>query len=434
MATTSIKIRTLQRKLYLRSKQHTEQRFYSLYDKVSRWDILKESWRRCRQNRGRSGIDNLTFEDIERQGLDSFLLVLQEELKQRKYLPSPVLRIGIPKDNGKVRYLGIPTIRDRVVQMACTILMEPIFEPEFHEDSYGYRVGRSAHQAVKQIAGYLNQGYRHVMDADLSSYFDTIPHEPLLAKVRRKISDSSFLNLLMMFLKSPRIEKNLDGSLRRIRSREGVPQGGVCSPILANIYLTDFSQELARRNTVKIVTYADDFVLMHKEAFTVEQKAWVVRRLQREGMKLNEEKTRYVNLWKTKQDFDFLGFNFQWVKGYYRDTYHLKLQPSKKSQKRFKDKIRAIVCHRNPQVLQILITRTNHLVRGWKQYFGAVGYPRKVFFKLDWFTVARFYRWSRSRSQRRSVYLAQDAWKKLDKAGLVFLQECKGSETVKELR
>lgn len=425
MASTPIKIRTLQRKLYLRSKQHKEQRFYSLYDKVSRWDILEEAWRRCRQNRGRAGVDNQTFEDIESSGLTSFLTGLREELIQRRYKPSPVLRIGIPKDDGKIRYLGIPTIRDRVVQMACTILMEPIFEPEFHEDSYGYRVGRSAHQAVKQIEGYLKQGYRHVMDADLSSYFDTIPHRPLLAKVKNKISDHSFLNLLSLFLKSPRLEKRSDGSSRMIRTREGVPQGGVCSPVLANIYLTDFCQEIGRRKTVKLVTYADDLVLMHRQAFTVDQKAWVALRLAKEGMTLNKEKTRYVDLWDTQQCFDFLGFNFRWVKGYYRDTYHFKVQPSKKSQKRFKDKIRSIICHRNPQTADILVSRTNRLVRGWKQYFGAVGYPRQVFFKLDWFTVGRFYRWSRSRSQRRSVYLAQDAWQKLSKAGLVFLQECK---------
>jgi len=426
MATTLAGVRCLQRKLYSRSKQRPEEKFYSLYDKLYRPDILHEAYARCRANKGGAGLDGQTFEQIERGegGITGLITGLAEELKDKSYRPGPIKRVMISEGEGKERPLGIASIRDRVVQMACNIIMQPIYDPDLHGESYGYRPKRSAQQAVKKIESYLKKGYTQVLDADLSGYFDSIPREELLGKVSRKISDESLMKLLKQMLKAPIAHVGNNGKIRIIANDAGIgtPQGSCLSPLLANIYLNDFCKVIEEKTPCRIITYADDFVILSKQTYTAEQLEWVEHRLKREGLTLNKDKTHCVDMSEKGQEFDFLGFNFKRVRGFYGKSTYIKIAPSKKSQKKFKDAIREIVKHRTSATLEVLVARVNRVTRGWKNYFGEVGYPRKIFFQLDWFVVARFYRWSRNRSQRKSRYLAQDAWRKLRAAGLVYLQ------------
>lgn len=426
MATTLAGVRCLQRKLYSRSKQRPEEKFYSLYDKLYRPDILHEAYARCRANQGGAGLDGQTFEQIERGegGITGLITGLAEELRDKSYRPGPIKRVMIREGKGKERPLGIASIRDRVVQMACNIIMQPIYDPDLHGESYGYRPKRNAHQAVKKIESYLKKGYTQVLDADLSGYFDSIPREELLVKVSRKISDESLMKLLKQMLKAPIAHVGNNGKTRIIANDTGIgtPQGSCLSPLLANIYLNDFCKVIEEKTPCRIITYADDFVILNKQTYTGAQLEWVERRLKRDGLTLNKDKTHCVDMSEMGQEFDFLGFNFKRVRGYYGKSTYIKIAPSKKSQKKFKEAIREIVKHRTSATLEVLVARVNRVTRGWKNYFGEVGYPRRIFFQLDWFVVARFYRWSRNRSQRKSRYLAQDAWRKLRAAGLVYLQ------------
>lgn len=426
MATTLVKVRCLQRKLYSRSKQRPEEKFYSLYDKLYRLDILHEAYARCRANKGGAGLDGQTFEQIERGqgGITGLITSLAKELKDKSYKPGPIKRVMISKGEGKERPLGIASIRDRVVQMACNIIMQPIYDPHLHMESYGYRPKRNAQQAVKRIESYLKMGYTQVLDADLSGYFDNIPREELLEKVSRRISDESLMKLLKQMLKAPIAHVDRYGKIKISANDIGIgtPQGSCVSPLLANIYLNDFCKLIEENTPCRIITYADDFVILNKQTYTGEQLEWVERRLQREGLTLNKHKTRCVDMSEKGHEFDFLGFNFKRVRCFYGKATYIKIAPSKKSQEKYKEAIREIVKHRTSATTEVLIARVNRINRGWKNYFGEVGYPRKIFFKLDWFVVARFYRWSRNRSQRKSRYLAQDAWQKLRVAGLVYLQ------------
>ncbi len=426
MAKTLARVRCLQRKLYSRSKQRPEDKFYSLYDKLYRPDILHEAYARCRANKGGAGLDGKTFEQIERgkDGITGLITSLAKQLKDRSYKPGPIKRVMISKGDGKERPLGIASIRDRVVQMACNIIMQPIYDPHLHTDSYGYRPKRSAQQAIKRIESSLKLGYTQVLDADLSGYFDTIPRDELLAKVSRKISDERFMKLLKQMLKAPIASVGINGKIKITANDVGVgtPQGSCLSPLLANIYLNDFCKLIEEKTPCRIITYADDFVILSRQTYTAEQLEWVERRLQREGLSLNKDKTHSVDMSMKGQEFDFLGFNFKRVRSFYGTSTYIKIAPSKKSQNKFKEAIRDIVKHRTSATLDVLVARVNRITRGWKNYFGKVGYPRKIFFKLDWFVVARFYRWSRNRSQRKSRYLAQDAWQKLRAAGLFYLQ------------
>jgi group II intron reverse transcriptase/maturase len=371
-------------------------------------------------------LDGQTFEQIERGqgGMAGLITNLAKDLKDKSYKPGPIKRVMISKGEGKERPLGIASIRDRVVQMACNIIMQPIYDPHLHRESYGYRPKRSAQQAVKKIESYLKTGYTQVLDADLSGYFDSIPREELLEKVARRISDESLMKLLKQMLKAPIAQVGRNGKIKVVANDIGIgtPQGSCLSPLLANIYLNDFCKLIEEKTPCRIITYADDFVILSKQAYTAEQLEWVERRLQREGLTLNKDKTHCVDMSEAGQEFDFLGFNFKRVRSFYGKSTYIEIAPSKKSQKKFKEAIREIVKHRTSATLEVLVARVNRITRGWKNYFGKVGHPRKIFFKLDWFVVARFYRWSRNRSQRKSRHLAQDAWRKLRVAGLVYLQ------------
>jgi len=434
MASTQIKIRNLQRKLYRVSKQKEGYQFYSLYDKTYRMDILREAYQKSKANRGKPGIDGKTFKDVEEAGVETFLIDISNALRERKYKPDIIKRVLIPKANGKKRPLGISTIRDRVVQTACKIVMEPIFEPHLHSQSYGYRPKMRAQEAVQEIDKAIKCGYNHVYDADLSGYFDTIPHQALMKKIKKRISDKQFLSLILKFLTNPVQVPQEGGKTICASSTVGTPQGNCLSPLFANIYLNDFCLKIANRTPCKIITYADDFVIMHRTPFTREQEVWFSECLSREGLKINPEKTKIVDMRRAKSNFDFLGFSFKRVKSFHGRGHYVKIQPSAKSQAKLKEKISNIVKHRTSLKLDQLIARVNPVLRGWHNYFKGTGYPRQVFFKMDWFVVGRFYRWSKKRSQRGSKYLTQDAWKKLRYEKLIFLQPCFGRITAKVTR
>ncbi len=427
MASTPTRIRSLQRKLYRLSKQNETYRFYSLYDKVYRRDILLEAYRRCKANRGAPGVDGVRFQDIERAGVEAFVAEISESLRARKYVPQPIRRVMIPKPDGRLRPLGIACIRDRVVQAACKIVMEPVFEPHLHGQSYGYRPRKRAQDAIREIEAGIKAGYVHIYDADLSGYFDSIPHQPLLDKLARRISDKQLLALIRKMLRAPVVRTDSSGKRHISASAAGVPQGNVLSPLLSNVYLNDFCRTIAKYTPCQIITYADDFVILHKRRFTRRQRDWFETRLQGEGLTINREKTRVVDMGELGAGFDCLGFTLKRVKGFYRHTRYVKIQPSKKSQRKFKDAIRQIVKHRTARTLDELVAHVNPITRGWRNYFEGVGHPRRVFFKMDWFTVGRFYRWSRRLSQRRCTRLTRDAWGILRTRGLIFLQPVRSS-------
>jgi len=310
---TPDKIRNLQRKLYCKAKAEPAFRFYLLYDKICREDILRHAYALARDNAGAPGVDGMTFEQIDASGVEVWLAGLREELVSKTYRPDPVRRATIPKPGGGERPLGIPTIRDRVVQTAAKIVLEPIFEADFEDSAYGYRPRRGAVDAVKETHRLLCRGYTDVVDADLSKYFDTIPHSDLLKSVARRIVDRHVLHLIKMWLQAPVEERDGDGK-RRISggkgNRRGTPQGGVVSPLLANIYMNRFLKHwrlsgCGEAFRAHVVSYADDFVILSR-GFAAEALAWTRAVMTKLGLTLNEAKTSVKDA--RRQGFDFLGY------------------------------------------------------------------------------------------------------------------------------
>jgi group II intron reverse transcriptase/maturase len=377
MLTTPESIRTLQRKLYRKAKQEPACRFHALYDKVYRADVLSHAYNLVRANKGSAGIDGVTFEDIEaKEGVTAFIAELAEALRNRRYEPSPVKRAMIPKSDGGQRPLGIPTIRDRVAQMAAKLVIEPIFEADFCDTSYGFRPGRSAHDAVDDVAQALNYGYNKVIDADLSKYFDTIPHDKLMIMVAERICDGAMLRLIQMWLKAPVIEVDKDGTKRTIGggkgNRKGTPQGGVISPLLSNLFLHLLDRIWERRDLkwnigARIIRYADDIVVLCRKST---DSAMVVLRqvLERMGLKLNESKTRVVDA--CQEGFTFLGFEVRMAKSHWTGNHYPHVQPSKKSLKAIKDRITELTVRtRTGMPLNLMVNEVNTTVRGWVGYF-----------------------------------------------------------------
>src|SRR6202795_3292868 len=314
--TTPDKIRNLQRKLYCKAKAEPIFRFYLLYDKICREDILVHAYRLARLNAGAPGVDGMTFARIEKQGLEAWLAGLRAELVSKTYRPDPVRRMMIPKANGGERPLGIPTIRDRVIQTAAKIVLEPIFEADFEDNAYGYRPARGAVDAVRQVHRHLSRGYTDVVDADLSRYFDSIPHSELLKSVARRVVDRHVLRLIKMWLRAPIEERDDGDGTRRIGGGEsnarGTPQGGVVSPLLANIYMNRFLKywRLTGRGEAfraHVIAYADDFVILSRGC-AAEALAWTKAVMTRLGLTLNEAKTSLKNA--RQERFDFLGYSF----------------------------------------------------------------------------------------------------------------------------
>ena len=378
MLTTPETIRTLQRKLYRKAKQEPACRFHALYDKVYRADILSHAYRLVRSNKGSAGIDGVTFEAIEEnEGVPAFTAGLEEALKNRTYQPDPVKRVMIPKSDGSQRPLGIPTIRDRVVQMAVKLVIEPIFEADFCETSYGFRPKKSAHDAVEAVTYALNTGYTEVIDADLSKYFDTIPHANLMATVAERICDGEILRLIQMWLKAPIMEMDKDGTKRNIGggkgNRKGTPQGGVISPLLSNLYLHILDRIWERNNLqqrlgARIVRYADDIVMLCRRNKSDKAMAVLRQILERLKLSLNEIKTKIVNVHKGK--FDFLGFTIWMGENSKSGNLYPHVQPSKKSLKAIKDRVTALTKReRTVKPLEIIVNEVNATVRGWVGYF-----------------------------------------------------------------
>lgn len=371
-------IRTLQRKLYRKAKQEPACRFHALYDKVYRADILSHAYALVRANKGSAGIDGVTFAAIEEQeGITAFIAELEEALRNKTYKPDPVKRVMIPKADGSQRPLGIPTIRDRVAQMAAKLVIEPIFEADFCETSYGFRPKKSAHAAVDDVAYAMNTGYTEVIDADLSKYFDTIPHANLMAVVAERICDGAILHLIQMWLKAPVVEVDKDGTKRNIgggkANRKGTPQGGVISPLLSNLYLHLLDRiwernNLQRRLGARIVRYADDIVLLCRRGQSGQVMTVLRQILERLELTLNEAKTKIVNAYKGK--FDFLGFTIWMGKSRRTGRLYPHVQPSKKAEQKVKDRITELTRReRTVMPLEWVVNETNAMVRGWVGYF-----------------------------------------------------------------
>jgi RNA-directed DNA polymerase len=375
--TTPERIRTLQRKLYAKAKQEPAYRFYALYDKLYRADILSHAWRLVKANKGSPGVDGMSFEALESgEGIATFLRDLAQDLKDKTYRGQPVRRVMIPKADGRMRPLGIPTIRDRVAQMAMKLIIEPIFEADFCPNSYGFRPKRSAHDAVDDIANTLWAGYTHVIDADLSQYFDSIPHAKLLAVVAERIVDGGILRLITQWLKAPVIGEDEHGVKRTVgggkANRKGTPQGGVISPLLANCYLHILDrlwqrQHLKGKLNAHLVRYADDFVVLCRQE--VEEPLTVVRQvLERLGLSLNEAKTQVVDA--TVASFEFLGFSIRMSRGRRTGKPYPHVCPSAKTLKNIKTKLTALTGRELTSIaLEKIVGTVNRSLRGWVNYF-----------------------------------------------------------------
>jgi group II intron reverse transcriptase/maturase len=362
-------LREFQRKLHEKAKAEPKYRFYSLYDKTYRMDVLAEAYRKAKANGGACGVDGETFEDIETKGLDGYLAELQREMKERRYVPKPVRRVYIPKPNGSDRPLGIPTIRDRVVQTAFLMVLEPIFEADFADSSYGFRPQRSAHDAVREIYKYLNWGCVEVYDVDVEKYFDTVDHGRLMKLVAKRISDGEVLRVIQQWLSCGYVE---DGQHRQ--SKRGTPQGGVISPLLANIYLNPVDQAFKRyglgaiRNgSIHLIRYADDVVILAQR--NLEDGIGLLHHyVERLGLRINQEKTRRLTL-GIGESVDFLGFRFHNVKSRKTGTRLILVRPSPRSQERFRVAVRKHVHHSIALRVKEQVVNLNRYLRGWMGYF-----------------------------------------------------------------
>jgi RNA-directed DNA polymerase len=371
---TPEKIGNLQRKLYVKAKAEPEYRFYLLYDKVYREDILEHAYKLAKANRGAPGVDGVTFARIEEAGVQEWLSGLRQELCEKRYKPQPVRRVMIPKPGGGERPLGIPTIRDRVVQTAVKLVVEPVLEADLSPYTFGYRPGKSALDAIKVVQGMLNRGYTDVVDADLSKYFDTIPHSELLKSVAARISDRNILRLIKMWLKAPVEERTEDGGKRMTggkNAKKGTPQGGVISPLLANRYMNRFLRywektEQPRRLRARIVSYADDFVILSRGK-AAEALDWTRNAITRLGLTLNEVKTKLKDA--RRERFEFLGYSFGPHRHWRDGELYLGTSPSPKSVARLKQKVRDRLktshCRPWPDIRDGL----NAILRGWDNYF-----------------------------------------------------------------
>jgi len=392
-------VRTLQTTLQTKAKNEPATRFYSLWDKVCREDVLFDAYRRCRANRGAPGVDRERFEDIEEHGRNDWLERLQQELKAKTYRPQPLLRVWIPKASGGERPLGIPTVRDRVVQMAVLLVTGPIFEVDLFRWQYGFRTGVDAKMALRRIHfGIVDRGARDVVDADLSDYFNTIPHGDLMRCVARRIADGSVLSVIRDWLNAPVIERTSNGERQSTEAKDshrGTPQGGVISPLLANLYFRRFmlawyGHGYADKYQAEIVNYADDFVILCREGRGEGAMEAMRHLMGKLGLTVNEKKTRLVKL--PDERFDFLGYTVGRFYGLGGRPYW-GTRPSKKSIKRLKDAVHDATTRRwNALDVESRVTELNPLLRGWAGYFNQ-GPVTRIYEDLDRYVARRLRVW-----------------------------------------
>jgi len=403
------KIQEFQRKLHEKAKADPKYRFYSLYDKSYRMDILDEAYRRAKANGGTCGVDGETFDAIESGDAREYLAVLQKELKEERYLPKPVRRVYIPKQNGTMRPLGIPTVRDRIVQTAFLIILEPIFEADFCDSSFGFRPKKSAHDAVKEIYKYLNWGCDQIYDVDLEKYFDTVEHWKLMKLLALRISDGKILHVIKQWLDCGYVE---DGQHRQ--SKRGTPQGGVISPLLANVYLNPVDKAFERSRigdrkagAVHIIRYADDMMILAEK--NLDKGITLLESyIDRLGLRINKEKTRRLNMSVDKK-VEFLGFQFLRTTSRTTKKRLNLVTPSPKSLNRCRARVRNLVNRSVPLNVKDQVKQVNRYLVGWTNYY-RLGNSSEAFRSIAQFVERRIRRLMQSH-QGHSGY----GWKTISK-------------------
>ncbi len=388
------KVRQLQITLYRKAKSKPEYRFWSLYGEVQRADVLATAWRRVKANAGAPGVDGVTIEELaaDAQAEAVWLTALREELHRKTYRPAPVRRVKIPKASGGYRGLGIPTVKDRVVQMAMYLVLMPIFEADFHPRSYGFRPGCSAHQAVGEIREALRMGKTEVVDCDLAQYFDTIPHRKLMRQVARRVSDGMILKLIKAWLRAPILEEEEGGGRRMKANPCGTPQGGVISPLLANIYLHPLDEGVNDqcRQKPRMIRYADDLVILCRPGEGRGLKERLSRWLQARGLSLNEKKTRVLQ--SRESGFEFLGFNFRWQQSK-KGVFYVHTEPTPAAEQALRDRVRELTLRSTTwRAPQEVVREINQVTRGWGNYF-ALNHHQRSFRQMNHFIAHRMRQW-----------------------------------------
>ncbi len=399
-----VKAQELQDKLYLAAKENPKRRFHALYDKIYREDILWEAWRRVKSNKGSGGIDGITIDHIEKEyGAERFVEEIREKLISGTYHPLPARRKEIPKPDGKLRPLGIPSIIDRVVQMATKIVIEPIFETDFKNSSYGFRPKRSQHGAIRHIRREVRKGIYWVVDIDIKGYFDNIEHEKLMKLVGQRISDRRILKLIWKWLKAGFVKDD-----QFYETDLGSPQGSVISPLLSNIYLNylDTIWENKFTELGALVRFADDLVILCKTKEHAMKSIDVLKAVfNKLEIQINTSKSKLVNLWNDKTGFDFLGMHHRkipkQVKGV--DRYMLRSYPSKKAMKKMKEKVKEVTESRNRLfwTMNRMVEELNPKIQGWKNYYAMDSFADLFLNKIDWYIRKRLMLfWNKKRNRR----------------------------------